>query len=77
MAKFAAECIDKLNEVTEELSARLGSDTKDLMLRCGMHSGPTTGMCQSRSKQLLWQYNGQCLTFPSFASNNQSGGVTG
>ena len=42
MAKFAMDCINKLQEVTRELEATLGPDTALLALRVGMHSGPTT-----------------------------------
>ena len=43
VAQFAKDCRNKMMEITEELSLKLGSDTKELLLRCGLHSGPTTG----------------------------------
>ena len=42
MAKFAWQCVKKMDLVTESLEAELGSDTKDLGVRVGMHSGPVT-----------------------------------
>ena len=43
MARFAVECRNKMQQVTEELASSLGEDTRDLQLRVGLHSGPTTG----------------------------------
>lgn len=43
MVRFAADCLKKMQELTEELATTLGSDTRDLVLRCGIHSGATTG----------------------------------
>jgi class 3 adenylate cyclase len=42
MARFAAECVEKMSVLTAELAETMGSDTKDLDLRAGYHSGPTT-----------------------------------
>ena len=40
MAKFLVECQKIFEVVTTELSYILGSETTDLKLRCGLHSGP-------------------------------------
>jgi class 3 adenylate cyclase len=42
MAKFAYQCVKKMDQVTEELDILLGPGTKDLCIRVGMHSGPVT-----------------------------------
>jgi class 3 adenylate cyclase len=42
MAKFAADCRKRMNEVTKELEVTLGPDTCDLSMRFGLHSGPVT-----------------------------------
>ena len=42
MARFAMECMVKMNEVTRKLEVHLGPDTGDLSLRAGFHSGPVT-----------------------------------
>ena len=42
MAKFARECVAKMQSVTHDLVHRLGEDTADLKLRVGLHSGETT-----------------------------------
>ena len=42
MARFAQECLFKMNELTPKLEVTLGPDTGDLAMRCGLHSGPVT-----------------------------------
>jgi hypothetical protein len=42
MAKFAGECLLKMNQVTRDLEVALGPDTGDLSMRFGLHSGPVT-----------------------------------
>lgn len=42
MAKFANECLVKMNETTCHLVDELGEDTADLVLRIGLNSGPIT-----------------------------------
>ena len=42
MAKFSVKCQNIFEVVTTELSYTLGSETTDLKLRCGLHSGPVT-----------------------------------
>ncbi|GAX13385.1 3',5'-cyclic-nucleotide phosphodiesterase [Fistulifera solaris] len=42
MARFAQRCQKKMAEVTESLELKLGPDTGELALRCGLHSGPVT-----------------------------------
>jgi class 3 adenylate cyclase len=42
MAKFAGECLLKMNQVTRDLEVVLGPDTGDLSMRFGVHSGPVT-----------------------------------
>ena len=40
MARFAADCQNALALITDELAPTLGSGTKNLCLRIGLHSGP-------------------------------------
>ena len=40
MARYAADCINALKSIKVELAPTLGSGTKDLCLRIGLHSGP-------------------------------------
>jgi hypothetical protein len=40
MAKFATECMLKMNELVRKLERQLGPDTGDLKMRLGLHSGP-------------------------------------
>ena len=43
MVRFAEECIDKMHQVTSKLAVTMGSDTADLSIRVGLHSGTVTG----------------------------------
>jgi Adenylate and Guanylate cyclase catalytic domain len=42
MARFATACRETFNLLMAELATQLGPDTRDLMLRIGLHSGPVT-----------------------------------
>jgi len=42
LARFARDCLYKMNEVVQHLEVELGPDTSDLSLRIGIHSGPVT-----------------------------------
>lgn len=42
MARFARECMEKVNEIIRELELTLGPDTAELAMRFGVHSGPIT-----------------------------------
>lgn len=42
MARFAKDCMKKMNELTKQLTTILGPDTADLSMRIGLHSGPVT-----------------------------------
>jgi Adenylate and Guanylate cyclase catalytic domain len=42
MAKFASACRFKFNTLVSQLVTQLGPDTRDLLLRVGLNSGPVT-----------------------------------
>ncbi|CAJ1934430.1 unnamed protein product [Cylindrotheca closterium] len=42
MARFARDCLEKMNELARKLEATLGPDTANLAMRAGVHSGPVT-----------------------------------
>jgi Adenylate and Guanylate cyclase catalytic domain len=42
MVKFASSCRQKFNTLVSDMVTQLGPDTRDLMLRIGLHSGPVT-----------------------------------
>ena len=42
MCRFAHYCRVQMKQITHQLEESLGSGTKDLALRVGLHSGPTT-----------------------------------
>lgn len=43
MARFARDTLIAMQQATQELAATLGEETRELELRVGIHSGPTTG----------------------------------
>jgi class 3 adenylate cyclase len=42
MARFARDCLTKMNDLTKQLEITLGPDTADLSIRVGLHSGAVT-----------------------------------
>jgi class 3 adenylate cyclase len=60
MAKFAADILKKLEEVTRMLEVELGPDTGDLRMRIGIHSGPVTAGVL-RGQKSRFQLFGTCL----------------
>ena len=42
MARFAWDCLLKMDEVTKGLEVKLGPDTGELSMRFGLNSGPVT-----------------------------------
>jgi class 3 adenylate cyclase len=42
MARFARDCLHRMNALVRKLEVTLGPDTADLSMRFGMHSGPVT-----------------------------------
>jgi class 3 adenylate cyclase len=42
MARFASSCRRLFNVLVSDMATQLGPDTRDLMLRIGLHSGPVT-----------------------------------
>lgn len=42
MARFARECLHKMNELLPILEVSLGPETSNLSFRVGIHSGPVT-----------------------------------
>jgi class 3 adenylate cyclase len=52
MTKFASSCRQKFNTLVSEMVTQLGPDTRDLMLRIGLHSGPVTaGVLRGRKSR--------------------------
>jgi hypothetical protein len=43
MAKFAHDCLKRMNRLTKKLEIQLGPSTADLKARVGLHSGSVTG----------------------------------
>lgn len=42
MARFASDCLERMNHVVKGLETELGPGTGDLTMRFGVHSGPVT-----------------------------------
>lgn len=42
MARFARDCVSKMQLLVHQLETSLGPDTADLAIRCGIHSGAVT-----------------------------------
>lgn len=42
MARFARDCLEKMNTLVYKLETTLGPDTAELGMRAGLHSGPVT-----------------------------------
>ena len=63
MAKFAQDCMYKLDRVVERLSASLGEGTDELALRTGMHSGEVTAGVLRGEKGRFQLFGGEFKTF--------------
>ena len=64
MVRFAADCREKMNELTQKLEHTLGPGTGDLRLQIGISSGPVTAGVL-RDKKARFQLFGTCPTFCS------------
>lgn len=41
-ARFARDCLHRMNDLVKKLEVTLGPDTAELSMRFGLHSGPVT-----------------------------------
>jgi hypothetical protein len=64
MARFARDCLTKMNDLTKRLEVTLGPDTADLTLRIGLHSGPVTAGVL-RGDKSRFQLFGDCINTTS------------
>lgn len=48
MARFAGDCLSRMNHVVKSLETELGPGTGDLTMRFGIHSGPVTAGVSSK-----------------------------
>ena len=63
MARFAQDCMDKLDRIVERLSDSFGKGTDELALRTGMHSGEVTAGVLRGEKGRFQLFGGEFKTF--------------
>lgn len=61
MARFAADCLKKVDILSKKLEIQYGPDTSELFLRVALHSGPVTGGFMKGS-QSRFQLFGDTMT---------------
>lgn len=75
MARFAYDCLNKVNEVVHSLVDTLGSETADLQLRVGLHSGPVTGGVLRGQKSRFSLFGDSMNTASRMESNGEKGRI--
>lgn len=71
MAKFARDCLDRMNDLTKRLEITLGPDTGDLSLRIGLHSGPVTAGVLRGDKSRFQLFGDSVNTAARIESNGE------
>jgi hypothetical protein len=64
MARFARDCMTKVNSLTKMLEASLGPDTGELKMRFGLHSGQVTAGVLRGEKvalSIVWRHRQHCI----------------
>lgn len=75
MVKFAWDIIAKMHELTAQLAASYGEETRDLTLRVGIHSGPVTAGVLRGQKSRFQLFGDTVNTASRMESNGCPGRV--
>ena len=67
MARFAHDCLNKMNLLTKELEVMLGPDTGDLAMRMGLHVSSLQSIVKECLTFVRKKLNSRGNTFHSLA----------